>query len=215
MDFHVGKMGMKLVGEMHLGTATNYFFAVEESASEPMLELTHNHDQSEPYDLGNGYSHVAFTVDDLEGTVSRLEEQGVEIALAPKTMTVEGHDYRIAFVVDPDGYRIELVERGNGEGRRHNPVAEKASQPRPFRRPHGSEQCRSLAPPRVRKLRDGSWTLRYTLRPKQADVAQQVEQLTRNEQVSGSSPLVGSPVLRLDKRNIRNGEGLQLIVGVF
>ena len=77
-----------------------------------MLELTHNHDQGEPYDLGNGYSHVAFTVDDLEGTVSRLEEQGVEVALAPKTMTVEGHDYRIAFVVDPDGYRIELLERG-------------------------------------------------------------------------------------------------------
>jgi hypothetical protein len=70
-----------------------------------------------------------------------------------------------------------------------------------------------VAPPGVRKLRDGSWTLRYTLRPKQADVAQQVEQLTRNEQVSGSSPLVGSPVLRSDKRNIRNGEGLQLIVG--
>jgi lactoylglutathione lyase len=51
-------------------------------------------------------------VDVLEGTVSCLQEQGVEVALAPKMMTVEGHDYRIAFVVDPDGYRIELVERG-------------------------------------------------------------------------------------------------------
>jgi lactoylglutathione lyase len=37
---------------MHFDTATNYFFAMEESASEPMLELTHNHDQSEPYDPG-------------------------------------------------------------------------------------------------------------------------------------------------------------------
>ncbi len=111
-DFYVDKMGMKLVGEMHFNTATNYFFAMEESASEPMLELTHNHDQSEPYDLGSGYSHVAFTVDDLEGTVARLEEQGVEVALAPKTMTVEGHDYHIAFVVDPDGYRVELIQRG-------------------------------------------------------------------------------------------------------
>lgn len=111
-DFYVDKMGMKLIGEMCFDTATNYFFAMEELASEPMLELTHNHNQSEPYDLGGGYSHVAFTVDDLEGTVSRLEEQGVEVALAPKTMNVEGHDYRIAFVVDPDGYRIELLERG-------------------------------------------------------------------------------------------------------
>ena len=103
---------MKLVGEMHFDTATNYFFAMEESASEPMLELTHNHDQSEPYELGSGYSHVAFTVDDLEVMVARLEEQGVEVALAPKTMTVEGHDYHIAFVVDPDGYRVELIQRG-------------------------------------------------------------------------------------------------------
>ncbi len=111
-DFYVDKIGMKLVGEMHFDTATNYFFAMEESASEPMLELTHNHDQTELYDPGNGYSHVAFTVDDLEGTVARLEEQGVEVALAPKTMTVEGHDYHIAFVVDPDGYRVELIQRG-------------------------------------------------------------------------------------------------------
>ncbi len=112
MDFYVNKMGMKKVGEMHFSSATNYFLAMEESADAPMLELTHNHDQTEPYEMGDGYSHVAFTVDDLEGTVAGLEEQGVEIALAPKTMTVEGHDYRIAFVVDPDGYRIELLERG-------------------------------------------------------------------------------------------------------
>ncbi len=97
---------------MHFDTATNYFFAMEEDASEPMLELTHNHDQTEPYDLGNGYAHVAFTVDDLEQTVAQLEEGGVEVALQPKTMIVEGHDYRIAFVVDPDGYRVELIERG-------------------------------------------------------------------------------------------------------
>lgn len=112
IDFYTNKMGLKLVGEMHFDTATNYFLAAEADASEPMLELTHNHDQSERYDMGDGYSHVAFTVDDIEGTVSKLEEQGVEVALAPKTMTVEGHDYRIAFVVDPDGYRIELLERG-------------------------------------------------------------------------------------------------------
>ncbi len=112
MDFYVNKMGMKKAGEMHFSSATNYFLAMEVSADAPMLELTHNHDQTEPYEMGDGYSHVAFTVDDLEGTVAGLEEQGVEVALAPKTMTVEGHDYRIAFVVDPDGYRIELLERG-------------------------------------------------------------------------------------------------------
>ena len=111
-DFYFDKMGMQLVGEMHFDTATNYFFAMEADASQPMLELTHNHGQTEPYDVGNGYSHVAFTVDDLEGFVSNLESAGVEVALQPKTMTVEEHDYRIAFVVDPDGYRVELIERG-------------------------------------------------------------------------------------------------------
>ena len=111
-DFYVGKLGMKKVGEMHFDTATNYFFAMQEDASEPMLELTHNHDQTEPYEVGDGYSHVAFTVEDLERTVSKLEEEGVEVTLQPKTMIVEGHDYKIAFVLDPDGYKIELVERG-------------------------------------------------------------------------------------------------------
>ena len=111
-DFYVGKLGMKKVGEMHFDTATNYFFAMEEDASEPMLELTYNHGQTAPYDTGDGYSHIAFTVEDLEETVSKLEEEGVEVALQPKTMTVEGHDYRIAFIADPDGYRIELIERG-------------------------------------------------------------------------------------------------------
>ena len=112
LDFYAEKLGMKKVGEMHFSDATNYFLAMQEDASEPMLELTHNHDRQEPYDPGDGYSHVAFTVDDLEGTVKRLEEQGVEVALQPKTMTVEGHDYHIAFVKDPDGYRVELIQRG-------------------------------------------------------------------------------------------------------
>ncbi len=112
-EFYVEKFGMNLVGEMHFDTATNYFFAMEADASQPMLELTHNHDQTEPYDMGNGYSHVAFTVEDLSSFVDGLKQAGVEVALEPKTMTVEGHDYKIAFVVDPDGYRIELLERGS------------------------------------------------------------------------------------------------------
>jgi lactoylglutathione lyase len=75
-DFYVNKLGLKKVGEMHLGSATNHFFAVEEDPSQPMLELTHNHDRTEPYEMGEGYAHVAFVVDDLEGTVERLRGQG-------------------------------------------------------------------------------------------------------------------------------------------
>jgi lactoylglutathione lyase len=112
-DFYVNKLGMKKLGEMHLPSATNHFFAMEEDASSPMLELTHNHDRTEPYDKGEGYAHVAFTVDDLEGTVAGLKEQGVTVTLEPKTLTADGHDYRISFIEDPDGYKIELVQRGS------------------------------------------------------------------------------------------------------
>ena len=111
-DFYVNKLGMKKVGEMDLGSATNHFFALEEDPSEPMLELTHYHDRTEPYDKGDGYAHVAFVVDDLEETVSRLKEQGVNVTLEPKTLTADGNDYRISFIEDPDGYKIELVQRG-------------------------------------------------------------------------------------------------------
>jgi lactoylglutathione lyase len=66
----------------------------------------------EPYEIGDGYGHVAFVVDDLEEVVSELKEQGVEVAVEPKTLSVDGNDYKISFVTDPDGYRVELVERG-------------------------------------------------------------------------------------------------------
>ena len=111
-DFYVNKLGMKKVGEMDLGSATNHFFAFEEDPSEPMLELTHNHDRTAPYEKGDGYAHVAFVVDDLEGTVEGLKGEGVNVTLEPKTLTADGNDYRIAFIEDPDGYKIELVQRG-------------------------------------------------------------------------------------------------------
>ena len=111
-DFYVNKLGMKKVGEMDLGSATNHFFAMEEDSASPMLELTHNQDRIEPYDTGDGYAHVAFVVDDLGGTVEGLKGQGVSVTLEPKTLTADGNDYRIAFIEDPDGYKIELVQKG-------------------------------------------------------------------------------------------------------
>ena len=112
-DFYVNKLGMRKVGEMDLGSATNHFFAMEEDPASPMLELTHNHDRTEPYGKGDGYAHVAFVVDDLEGTVEGLKGEGVNVTLQPKTLTADGNDYRIAFIEDPDGYKIELVQRGS------------------------------------------------------------------------------------------------------
>lgn len=87
--------------------ATNYFFGMPDDEAE--LELTFNHD-GRSYDLGTGYGHIAIGVDDLDETLARLKEQGIEPEREPYTVREGGS--RLCFVQDPDGYRIELIERG-------------------------------------------------------------------------------------------------------
>jgi lactoylglutathione lyase len=86
--------------------ATNYFFGV--AGQEEELELTFNHD-GRTYDLGTGYGHVAYSVDDLAETLARLAEQGIEAEREPYRVREGGS--LICFVRDPDGYRIELIDR--------------------------------------------------------------------------------------------------------
>jgi lactoylglutathione lyase len=75
------------------------------------LELTYNFDTPEGgYELGTGYGHVAVTVDDLDRTLERLGGQGIEPERPPYTVREGGQ--RLCFVRDPDGYRVELIERG-------------------------------------------------------------------------------------------------------
>jgi lactoylglutathione lyase len=85
--------------------ATNYFFGFP--GQEEELELTFNHD-GRTYDNGTGYGHIAIGVDDLDGTLGRLSEQGIEPERPPYTVRDGGN--RICFVRDPDEYRIEIVE---------------------------------------------------------------------------------------------------------
>jgi lactoylglutathione lyase len=85
--------------------ATNYFFAFPGQNEE--LELTFNHD-GRTYDLGTGYGHIAIGVDDLDGTLARLAEQGIEPERPPYTVREGGN--RLCFVRDPDEYRVELIE---------------------------------------------------------------------------------------------------------
>ena len=86
--------------------ATNFFFGVPGQDEE--LELTYNHD-GRTYELGTAYGHIALAVDDLDGTLSRLEQQGIEPEREPYRVREGGS--RICFVQDPDGYRIELIDR--------------------------------------------------------------------------------------------------------
>ena len=86
--------------------ATNYFFGMPDDEAE--LELTFNHD-GRSYDLGTGYGHIAIGVDDLDETLARLKEQGIEPEREPYRVREGGS--RLCFVQDPDGYRIELIDR--------------------------------------------------------------------------------------------------------
>ena len=86
--------------------ATNYFFGMPGEGD--TLELTFNHD-GRTYELGTGYGHIAITVDDIDGTLERLAGQGIEPERPPYTVSEGGS--RLCFVRDPDGYRIELIER--------------------------------------------------------------------------------------------------------
>ena len=86
--------------------ATNYFFGVPGEDAE--LELTFNHD-GRTYDIGTGYGHIAIGVDDLDATLAGLKEQGIEPERPPYTVSEGGS--RLCFVKDPDGYRVEIIER--------------------------------------------------------------------------------------------------------
>ena len=72
------------------------------------LELTYNFGV-DSYELGTGYGHIALTVDDLDGTLEQLAGQGIEPERPPYTVREGGS--RLCFVSDPDGYRVELIER--------------------------------------------------------------------------------------------------------
>jgi len=85
--------------------ATNYFFSMGDS--ENVLELTFNHD-GRAYDMGDAYGHIAIAVDDLDETLSRLTEQGIEAEREPYRVREGGS--RLCFVRDPDQYRVELIE---------------------------------------------------------------------------------------------------------
>jgi lactoylglutathione lyase len=88
--------------------AINVFLNQPGDGDEPKLELTYNFGVDR-YELGTAYGHIAITADDLDETLEQLAAQGIQPERPPYTIREGGN--RICFVRDPDGYRIELVER--------------------------------------------------------------------------------------------------------
>jgi lactoylglutathione lyase len=88
--------------------AVNVFMNMPGDGDMPRLELTYNVGRTEPYELGTGYGHIAIAADDLDGTLARLAEQGIEPERPPYSVREGGS--RLCFVRDPDGYRVEIIE---------------------------------------------------------------------------------------------------------
>ncbi len=110
VDFYE-KLGFEELRRMPIGDeATNVFMGLPGDG--PRLELTYNHDVTEPYEIGTGYGHIAVTVDDLDATLAGLAEVGIEPERPPYQIREGGS--RLCFVRDPDDYRIELLERPKG-----------------------------------------------------------------------------------------------------
>ncbi len=110
LDFYTRILGMKVLRRKDYpdGEFTNTFVGYGPEDSHAVIELTHNWGREEPYDLGDGWGHVALEVPDVYATCEALQEAGATITRPPGPMK---HGTRvIAFVEDPDGYKIELLE---------------------------------------------------------------------------------------------------------
>jgi lactoylglutathione lyase len=99
-------LGFEELGRLPIrDEAVNVFMGFPDDG--PRLELTYNFGV-DSYELGTGYNHIAVRLDDLDGALAGLAEQGIEPEKPPYTVSENGP--RLCFVRDPDGYRIELLE---------------------------------------------------------------------------------------------------------
>ena len=104
-------LGFNEIGRIPIrDEAINVFMGLPDDGPEPRLELTYNIGRSDPYEIGTGYGHIAITTPDLDEALANLRQQGIEPERPPYSIREGGS--RLCFVRDPDGYRIELIERG-------------------------------------------------------------------------------------------------------
>jgi len=108
-DFYTTVLGMKIFREHKYpeGRFTLTFVGYGEEIDNTVLELTHNWD-TRSYDLGNAYGHIAIGVEDVYAACEKIRESGGKIVREAGPM--QGSDTVLAFVEDPDGYMIELLE---------------------------------------------------------------------------------------------------------
>jgi len=110
LRFYCDVLGMKLLRrkDYESGRFTLAFVGYGDEASNTVVELTHNWD-TDRYDLGTGFGHLALGVEGIYATCDALRAKGAKITREPGPM--KHGTTVIAFVQDPDGYKIELIER--------------------------------------------------------------------------------------------------------
>jgi lactoylglutathione lyase len=110
VDFYRKAFGLDVADRLDFGDFLLIYLRNAETPFE--VELTVNQSQKEPYTLGDGYGHLAVTVDTVDAEHARMESEG----LAPGPLRDFKHDgktlARFFFITDPDGYKIEVIERG-------------------------------------------------------------------------------------------------------
>jgi len=111
LNFYSNLLGMKVLRKRDYPTGkfTLAFVGYGDETSNSVIELTHNWGQTEPYNLGSAFGHLAIAVPDVYKACERLAAAGVKIPRPAGPMAHGGSV--IAFIEDPDGYRIELIER--------------------------------------------------------------------------------------------------------
>lgn len=110
IDFYDRAFGLKVAQRLDFESFTLVYLGNDEAPFE--LELTINKGRTEPYDLGDGYGHIAVVVEDLDSEHSRFEAEGLNprkiVEFAPDGEVIA----KFFFVKDPDGYEIEVLQRG-------------------------------------------------------------------------------------------------------
>ena len=113
IDFYTRHLGMKLLRktEFPKGEFTLAFLGYGDEDNNTVIELTHNWGQTDAYEHGSAFGHLAVAVPDVYKTCEALEAAGVSIPRPPGPMKFGGTSRAMAFIEDPDGYKIELIER--------------------------------------------------------------------------------------------------------
>lgn len=111
IDFYTRHLGMKVLRRKDYpeGKFTLVFVGYGAEQDHTVIELTHNWDQDQPYNLGDAFGHLAIAVPDIYAVCDAMEKEGVSIPRKPGPM--KHGTTVIAFIEDPDGYKVELIER--------------------------------------------------------------------------------------------------------